>query len=454
MQQRDAEGALTPPEAERRPTTRELHGVRVVDDYAWMRHDADALLGHLRAERAYYDETTAHSRTLQGQLYDEMVKRMSLADPSVSWQVDASLYYTRAVAGKQYRELVRVGEDGSGEQVVLDENELAVGTSYFSLGVRELSPDGRLLAYSVDVVGNEVYELRIRDLETGRDLPDRVPRSYYGLAWSADSTTLIYTVHDEMYRPNRVMRHRLGTPADADSLVLDEPDERYELDVRASRSGELVVVSSRSRDSAEIWLLDAANVHAEPEVVEPRRAHVEYDVEHVAGPSGGTLYIVTDDEAPEFRLMRAPRRSPGREHWTEVLAHDPGQRLLSADAFAGHLVLTVRRGFDRLLRILDLETGTFRDETSQLTAATICLSSRDEDHEQARDPYSSTSVTVLTESLTEPARWWALDLTTGHRRLRHTQDVPGYDPDRLPEPPDPGHGRGRHRRPGHDRAAS
>jgi oligopeptidase B len=416
-----------PPQAERRPEVRELHGVRLVDDYAWMRQGGEDFLGHLEAERAYYDETTAHSRTLQDQLYDEMTQRLSLADPSVSWQVGGSLYYTRAVAGKQYREFVTADSDGSGEVVLLDENQLAGDAAYFSLGVRELSPDRTTLAYSVDIVGDEVYELRFRDLAKGSDLQDRVPRSYYGCAWSADGTTLLYTVHDDAYRPYRVMRHRLGTPAETDTLVLDEPDERYSLDVRASRSGELLVISSTCRDASEVWLLDSSDPQADPQVVEPRRQGIEYDVDHVSGPDGGTLYIVTDDEAPEFRLMRAPRRTPGREHWTEVLAHDPEQRLLSVDAFSHHLVLTVRRGFDRQLRVMDLQTGAIREETAGLAAGTICLGSRDDDHEPVRDTYAAAAVTVRTESLIEPARWWSLDLVTGERTLRHTKDVPGHD---------------------------
>jgi oligopeptidase B len=428
MQSSSAGNGPVAPEAERRPVVRELHGVSVVDDYAWMRHDSESLLGHLEAERAYYDETTAHSRTLQDQLYDEMSNRLSLADPSVSWQVGKSLYYTRAVAGKQYREFVRSDLDGSGEQVILDENQLAGDGAYFSLGVRELSPDAALLAYSVDIVGDEVYELRVRDLSTGLDLPDRVTRSYYGCAWSADAATLLYTVHDDAYRPYRVMRHRLGTPVETDTVVLDEPDARFSLGVRASRSGEVIVITTNSRDTSEAWLLDTADVHAEPQLVAARRDGVDYDVEHVAGPDGGTVYLVTDDEAPEFRLMRAPRRTPDREHWDEALAHDPATRLLAAEAFAGHLVLTVRRGFDRLLQVLDLETGAIRDETAELPAGTICLSARDRDHEPARDAYDSAAVTVVTESPVEPARWWALDLTTGERTLRHTQDVPGYDP--------------------------
>jgi oligopeptidase B len=430
MQRSNGDGPV-PPEAERRPVVRDLHGVRVTDDYAWMRQGGDALLGNLQAERAYYDKTTAHSRTLQDQLYDEMTQRLSLADPSVSWQVGSSLYYTRAVAGKQYREFVRTELDGSGEVVLLDENELAGSTAYFSLGVRELSPDATRLAYSVDVVGDEVYELRVRDLTTGSDLPDRVTRSYYGCAWSADGTTVLYTVHDELYRPYRVMRHTLGTPVETDSLILEELDERYSLGIRACRSGELILIDATSRETSEVWLVDASAVDAPAQVVEPRRDGIEYDVEHVVGPDGGTLYIVTNDEAPEFRLMRTPRRTPGREHWTEAVAHDPAQRMLGAEAFAGHLVLTVRRDFDRALRVLDLETGTIRDEVSGLPAGTIYLSARDYDHERARDAYASTAATIVTESLIEPARWWDLDLATGERTLRHTQDVPGHDPSKY-----------------------
>jgi oligopeptidase B len=420
-----------PPEAKRQPVVRELHGVRMVDDYAWMRQGGEEFLGHLEAERAYYDETTAHSRTLQDQLYDEMTQRLSLADPSVSWQVEGSLYYTRAVAGKQYRQFVTTDLDGSGEAVLLDENQLAGDAAYFSLGVRQLSPDRTTLAYSVDIVGDEVYELRFRDLTTGADLPDRVLRSYYGCAWSADSTTLLYTVHDDAYRPYRVMRHRLGTPVETDMLVLDEPDERYSLDVRAGRSGELIMINSTCRDASEVWLVDSSDPLADPQVVEPRRKGIEYDVEHVSGPDGGTLYVVTDDEAPEFRLMRAPRRTPGHEHWTEVLAHNPEQRLLSADAFSGHLVLTVRRGFDRQLRVMDLQTGAIRDETAGLAAGTICLGARDDDYERVRDDYAATAVTVRTESLIEPAGWWSLDLTSGERTLRHSKDVPGHDAGRY-----------------------
>ena len=173
-------------------------------------------------------------------------------------------------------------------------------------------------------------------------------------------------------------------------------------------------------------VLPAAGVPAfaaEPIVVEPRRAGVEYSVEHVPGPGGGQLYVVTNDGAEEFRLMRAPVSRPGRAQWTEALAEDPAVRLLAADAFAGYLVLTVRTGGSPVLRVLDLATGGIGDETAGVEARSIGLDVNEE--------YDTDSVTVRVESLVEAPSWWAVRLSDGRRTLLKPDQVPGYDPRRY-----------------------
>jgi oligopeptidase B len=418
-----APGFAAPPEARRDPTTRELHGVSTTDDYAWMRHGGAELLDYLRAERRHYDAATAHYSPLRETLFDEMSQRVPSTDPSVSWRHGDWLYYTQTVPGKQYAQFCR---SAAKTQVLLDLNEIAGESAYLALGVREMSPDGSLLAYSVDTDGDEVYELRIRDAATGSDLADVIPRSYYGCAWSADSTTLLYVVHDEAYRPHRVMRHRVGQPTADDTLVYEEPDERYEVMLEASRSGELIVISSDDRDTSEVWLLSASDVAGEPRLVTPRRAGIEYVVEHVPGDDGGDLYIVTNDGAPEFRLMRTALQRPGREHWVEVIGGNDAERLVAADAYRGHLVLTLRREGLTLLRFRDLATGALRDEAAEIPAGSIRASSRDVEHEPVRDPFDSTAATVMIDSLIEPPAWWEIDLATGDRVLRKTEPVPGY----------------------------
>ncbi len=301
-----------PPAAPRRPPA---GGAPDADPYAWMRdRDRPELREYLAAERAYYDEQTAPQHGLREELFAEMAARLPPAGESARWRQGSSWYFTRTVAGQQLEQFCRAAGPGGPGEVLLDENLLltdpAATGSYAELGVREVSPDGRYLAYSVDFAGDEVYQLRIRDLASGTDLAERIGRTYYGLAWAADSRALLYVVTDEAYRPHEVWRHELGTGPDRDTLVYREDDERFELTVRGTRSGAWLLIETASRDTAETLMIPAGDIGAEPVVAEKRRPGTEYYADHADGPGGGELYLVTNDAADEFRLVRAPLYRP------------------------------------------------------------------------------------------------------------------------------------------------
>jgi oligopeptidase B len=303
-----------------------------------------------------------------------------------------------------------------------------------------VSPDEKLLAYSVDTTGDEVYTLHFAQVEPGgvrRDLEDVIERSYYGGAWSADSSTFFYTVHDSLYRPHQVWRHRLGTPTDDDVLVLAESDQQYELDVHAARSGELIVIRSASRDTAEVWLVDAHRPDQPARCVEPRRRGIEYACEHVKTATGDQLFIVTNDDAREFRMMSAPLAEPGRDRWTQVLAEQPDERLYDVTAFAGHVVTTLRRNAVLMARAYRLtDQATLADPVDlapSYAQGTLELADN--------ELFAATEVQVVQQAWTRPRTWDVVDLDTGVRRHLHAEQVPSYDPDdyvslRLPVPVD------------------
>ncbi len=218
----DKDISAVPPVAPVETVVRELHGVRRADDYAWLADkDSDRTQAHLAAERAYYDAATSHLSPLRHQLFSEMSDRTLAADESVSWVRGAYVYLTRTVEGREYTQLLRrSAEDRAADaafDVILDENELAEGHDYCSIGFCEPSPDGRLLAYAVDLVGDEVYQLRFRDLDSGQDQVDVVDQVHYlGGAWSADSASFFYAVPDDAWRSHQVRRHVLGTPSTVD----------------------------------------------------------------------------------------------------------------------------------------------------------------------------------------------------------------------------------------------
>jgi oligopeptidase B len=466
-----AEHPHLPPVAPRNPSVRELHGRAETDDYAWMRdRDAAALREYLAAERAYYDAHAALLSPLTSRLAAESAGRIpDRTEDSVSWPLSGFIYLTRTPQGRENLQFVRSQSGESGEQVLLDENIIGAATGYVDVGAREPSPDGALLAWSADCNGAEIYRLRIRDLRTGKDLRDDIARSYPGVAWSADSCVLFYLVPDELNRPFQLWRHRVGTPATDDVLVLSEPDGRYELTLHASRSGGFAVITSACRDSTEVRLIPLADPFAEPILVEPRRRGVEYWVDHARAaerprgglpdtrapasterPRGGLpdtrapasterapggidggegwLYIVTDDAEPEFTLKRAPAGQPGAPDWTPVdcpaiAPARAGTRLLRCDVIGDRLLLTLRRDGEPLLALTDLDGGNVIEARPSLAAGAITV-------EHAED-YDAGSVIIMEQSLTEPPSWSRLDLGTGERTVLKRRDVPGYDPARY-----------------------
>ncbi len=352
-----ADGSGPLPSAERIPAHRTHHGDTVVDDYSWLADKANPkTIEFLEAENAYTQAVTAGQAGLRDTVFGEIKARTQESDLSVPARKGGWWYYSRTQEGRQYpvhcRRAVRpddagppISEDGApldGEEVLLDSNELAGDGEFLSLGALTVSPDGRLLAYSTDFAGSERFTMRVKDLRTGDTAPDEIPDTFYGGAWSRDGAALFYVTVDQAWRPYRVWRHLIGTPAAQDVVVYEEPDERFWAGIGLTRSERYLVISSASKLTSESRLLDADDPAGEFTVVTPRRPGVEYEIDHqVLADGTDRLLILHNDQAENFELATAPVSQPSA--WTPLVRHRPDTRLLSVDAFAGHFVLYYRR---------------------------------------------------------------------------------------------------------------
>lgn len=411
------------PDAPRHPHARVHHGDTVVDPYHWMadKHSPD-LIAYLEAENDWTDARTGHLADLRESIFSDIRDRTQETDLSVPLHVShtdgtAFWYLTRTTAGLDYPTFTRLpaaslddipdlAEPHPDEHVLLDVNELAQGHDFLSLGWSEVSPNGRLLAYSVDTTGDERYDLYVRDLATGREVEPAIAGVGPGGTWVGDSW-LFYLRVDEAWRPHQVWRHRLGATDDA--LVLEEPDERFWVGVDSSRDHRWALIEIGSKTTTESHLVPTADPAAPPRCVTPRREGVDYTVE--VAPDA--LYILHNDRAPQFMLSRAPLNARSHEDWQDLLPERPDTRLTEVSAYARALVVGHRTGGLSGLSIMRRrDDGTLSD----LVPVTFPEALYDVDAEPAHD-HDTDRIRLVYESMVTPPSVWEYRLDTGEMRI-------------------------------------
>lgn len=348
---RAAETVPLPPAAKKVPKVMTAFGDRRVDDYFWLRQkDNPAVLDYLKAENAYTEEVTKPLAGFRENLYKEMLARIKETDESVPYRDKGYWYYTREVEGQQYAiHCRRKGTMQAPEEVLLDVNELAKGKSFTALGVFDTSPDGKLLAYSVDFDGHRDYKLQVKNLTTGTLLADSVT-NVSSIAWANDNRTLFYVRENEAKRASKLYRHRVGEAKDV--LLYEEKDELFNVGVGTTRSDGWIVVTSVSKDTSDARVIPADKPDTPLRVVAKRRTGHEYYVDH----RGTEFWIRTNDKGRNFRLVRAPVADPAEKNWKQVLAHRKLVMLEEVDLFKDHWVARERDDGLLKLRVTDFAT--------------------------------------------------------------------------------------------------
>ncbi len=335
------------PVAPKRPYLITQHGQTRVDDYFWMRYREDpAVLEYLTAENDYLDEILQHTKPLQEQLFLEMKARIKEDDTSVPERRGDYFYYTHLEAGKQYPLYCRKqGSLDAPEEILLDQNALAEGQNFCRMGAFAVSPDHQKLAYSIDADGAEVCTLYIKNLLDGTLYPEVIPNTYgnvyahSGVEWAGDSATLFYALRDAATRPYQLYRHTLGADPAQDVLLYHEADETYYLFPIKFRSEKYIAALSYSTLTSEWRILPTDQPDASFRVFAPRRPGIEYYIEH----HGDRFFVVTNENALNFKLMTTPEEATSPDHWQEVIPHRADVLVENALAFENTLVLFERQ---------------------------------------------------------------------------------------------------------------
>ncbi|MCG7309360.1 S9 family peptidase [Brachybacterium sp. ACRRE] len=468
-----AASAPRPPRPAHRPTDRTHHGDTVSDPFEWLRVKEDPeVIAHLEAENAFADARTAHLSGLRSDLVSEFVGHTQETDQSVPVRRGDWWYLTRTTEGEDYPRHTRVAETPElprgaggvpavepgvllpGEQVILDAQSLAEGREFFSLGGMRPSPSQDLLAFSTDVRGDERFDVVVTDLRRGSAdgtgsaggevIDEAVRGAGYGLAFSTDEQWLFYARVDDAWRQHQIWRHRLGTDAQEDQLVLEETDERFSIGFGTSRDGSTLIIEAASTTTSEGWLLDLSDPTSAPRSAGGRRPGIEYSLE----PAGDHLLVVHNDGAPGFALATASLEDPGS--WTTILEAADGERLESVDAFAGFAALELRSGGLAAVRVIprrgatgagtgsNAEAGAGADVDGDTAAHAWAVEDAwDVSHGgeldtvflQANHQFDEQLLRYQLTSLLTPSTIAQVDVRTREHEVLRRTPVPGYDPE-------------------------
>ncbi len=408
----------------KRPYEITQHGMTRVDDYFWLRQREDPdVLKYLQAQMDYLEEVMGHTKPLQETLFSEMKDRIQETDATVPEKRGGYLYYERTEAGRQYPIFCRRRDaPESPEEILLDQNILAEGTTFCSISAFSVSPDGNKLAYSVDLAGDEVYTIYLKDLVTDTNYPEAIPFVYgsvyvrSGVEWANDSETIFYAGLDEAKRSYKFYQHKVGTETREDVLIYQEDDEVFSIYFSKTRDDAYILIDLHSTLTTEVRYLSASQPNDGLKILAPRRPGIEYYASHHTG----TFFILTNENAKNFKLVKAPVTNPNSENWEEVIPHRAEVMLTGVDTFENYLVLFERKGATNQIRVSALD-GTSHVRYVNFPEPTYYF-------ELASNPDFNTNLLRFKySSLITPTSVVDFHMDTGEWELKKENPVIGYD---------------------------
>lgn len=404
-----------PPVAKKIPKELTIHGDTRVDNYYWLNErDNPEVIEYLKEENAYCEAMLADVKDLQEELYQEIIGRIAQTDISVPYRLNGYYYYTRYEEGKEYPFYCRKkGNLEAEEEIMLNGNELAEGHEYFQLSSITISPDNKKIAYGTDLLSRRLYTIHFKNLETGEILEQHIPNTAGAAYWANDNQTLFFAQKDTTtLRSGKIFRYKLdaGEPPE---LVYEEPDETFYAFVYKSRSKAYIIIGSTSTMTDEYRILSADDPEGTFSIVQERKRGLEYSIGHFRDK----LYIRTNLDAKNFRLMETPVTATGMENWKEVIPHREDVLLEGFMNFDNYMVIDERKKGNTHLRIIDMKSGKEHDVAFGEEVYSAWMTTNPEfDTELLRFSYTS---------LTTPMSTYDYNMRTGERELLKRQEVVG-----------------------------
>ena len=423
--------AVVPPAAKKVPHKITYHGDTRVDNYDWLRDPNwkevlkhpevldPEIRAHLEAENAYTADQLKASAPLAKKIGDEFVSRLIPNESSLPEKDGDFEYWREFRTGGDYPVYMRKHKDAAKPEIIFDGDKEAKAHKFFDISDVSWSPDHKYIAYAVDTKGSEDYEIRIRELATGKEFSETIGKTGGYCVWSADSKTIYYTERDENYRSRKVKSHKLGTDAAQDREIYHEPDDTYGVGVSKTLSGKYILIESSASETNEIRFFDAA-AEATPaslKLISPRQEGVEYSVRH----HGDDFYFRTNkDGATEFKIMTAPVADCTADKWVDYIPARAGVTVEGFTVLKDYMIRVENENALPRVVVSDYKghefTVDFPDQAYVVNAS-------------AGYEFNTNKMRINYKTLANPGVTYEVDLNTGMKTVLRERKLPnGHDP--------------------------
>jgi len=407
--------SIIPPKAEKIPVSfKKFNDIRI-DDYYWLKErDNPEVIDYLERENDYYEKMTSHTLDLQDKLFNEIKNKIKEDDESVPYFLNGYWYKTKYEEGLGYPIYTRYKDSlSNNEEILFNCNELAEKHDYFNLSNFQISPDNKIVAFSIDTVSRRLYTIQFKNLETGEIYNDKIINSSGSFAWANDNSTLFYTNRDvNTLRNDKIFKHKLSTDYENDELIYFENDETFYTNVSKSKSKKYIIISSYSTLTSEFQFLPADSINKDFKLFNKRKRGVEYSINHY----DDHFFIITNkDNAYNYKLMKTEINKTSSENWTDVIEHRKNILIEGIDIFKDHLVVSERvNGLNRInIKKWDDSENYFLNFDNETFSANT-TTNLDFDSKKLRYAYNS---------LNEPYSVVEFDMTTKEKIILKQHEV-------------------------------
>jgi len=312
---------ITPPNLKKTPKSLIKFNDERIDNYYWLRErENPSVIEYLNSENDYYKKMTLHTKDFQDKLFHEIKNKIKQEDQSVPYFLNGYWYVTKYKENLDYPIYSRYKDSlKSKEEILFDCNKLAQSHDYFNLSNFKISPNNKIVAFSVDTVSRRLYTIKFKNLDNGEILKDEITNTSGTFAWANDNSTLFYTNRDtQTLRNDKIFKHKIGDNTVNDKLVFHETDETFYTNVSKSKSKKFIIISSSSTLTSEFQFLLSDKPDDQFTLFNKRERGVEYSISHFEDH----FYIITNkDDAFNYKLLKTELKNTSSENWIEVIGH-------------------------------------------------------------------------------------------------------------------------------------